>query len=161
MIEAFGRGAVACVRGEKILKKYRSRIDEAVSKGGDYEEYTTILLPTAVIHTGSEKIAMKLLEFQLVDITKIVLPEPNTKKEKAKKCSGHIVTTAHISDAIKVAYLSGDKDDAEGKFWVPGNALKMPNNMWQVVLNTGKQLLISEFKLLDSKRWYTKKPSTT
>jgi hypothetical protein len=156
-IEAFGRGAVAVVRGEEILKKWRSRIDQAVSEGADYEEYAAILLPSAVVKTDSEKIAMKLLDFQLVDIKKINLPEPDTKKEKAKKLSENIVTTAHISDAIKVAYLGGDEKNADDEFWVPGNALKMPDNKWQVVLNTGKQILISELELLDSKRWYVKK----
>jgi hypothetical protein len=48
---------------------------------------------------------MQLLDFQLVDITKIALPEPKTKKEKEKKCSEIIVTMVHISDAIKVACL--------------------------------------------------------
>jgi hypothetical protein len=48
---------VACVRGEEILKKWwRSQIDQAVSKGADYKEYATILLPTAVVHTNSERI---------------------------------------------------------------------------------------------------------
>ena len=50
---------------------------------------------------------MKSLAVQLVDIKKSVLPEPETKKEKAKKLSENIVATAHISDAIKVVYLGG------------------------------------------------------
>jgi hypothetical protein len=62
---------------------------------------------------------MKQLDFfQQVDITKVALPEQQTKNEKAKKCSENMVTTAHILDAIKVAYLGGDEDDAEDKFWV-------------------------------------------
>jgi hypothetical protein len=119
---------------------------------------TAILLPNAVVKTDSAKIAMKLLAFQLVDITKVALPEPETKKETAKKCSEFIVTTAHISDAIKVSYLGGDKENAENKFWVLGTAYKMPNKKWQVVLNTGKVVLILESELLDSKRcWDVKK----
>jgi hypothetical protein len=76
--------------------------------------------------------AMQLLDFQLVDITKVALPEPKAKI--AKKYSENILMTAHISDAIKTAYLGGDKEedeeDSEDQFWVPGNALKMPNKMW-------------------------------
>jgi hypothetical protein len=50
--------------------------------------------------------------------------------------------------------LGGDlEDDSDNnKFWVPGNAIKMPNKKWQVVLKTGKMLLVEESELLgDSK----------
>jgi hypothetical protein len=74
----------------------------------------------------------------------------------------YIVSTSHILDIINVSYLGGNLDeDAGDRFWVPGNAMKMPNKSWQVVLKTGKQLIISETKLLDSKQWYVKKPSAT
>jgi hypothetical protein len=69
-----------------------------VSKGADYKEYAAILLPSAMVNNDLEKIAMQLLDFQLVDVTKVAPPEPKTKKEKAKKCSEIIVATAHISD---------------------------------------------------------------
>jgi hypothetical protein len=102
-----------------------------------------------MVNNDLEKIAMQLLDFQLVDVTKVALPEPKTKKEKAKKCSEIIVATAHISD--------GRGRCRRQFFFKPGNALKMPNRMWQVVLNTGKQRLISEIELLDSKHWCVKK----
>ena len=80
--------------------------------------------------------------------------------------SEDIVTTAYVSDAIKVAYLGGDLENDnsnadDDKFWVPGNAIKMRNKKWQVVLKTRKMLLIEESELLgDSKQWYVKEPST-
>jgi hypothetical protein len=91
---------------------------------------------------------------------KLPPPKPKTKKERAKQLSEDVVTTmAYISHAIKVAYLGSDLEDStdnDDKFWVPGNALKMSNKKWQLVLKTGKMLLIEESELLDSKRWYVK-----
>jgi hypothetical protein len=69
-----------------------------------------------------------------------------------------MVSTLHVSDVINVSYLGGDLDeDAGDKFWIPGNAMKMPNKCWQVVLKTGKWILMSETKPLDPKQWYLKR----
>ena len=83
---AIGVGAVACVKGEQILGKWRKRIEQAVSEGTDYEEYASVLLPATAATTASEKLTMKLLHFELVDVKKLDLPIPKTKEEKKSKC---------------------------------------------------------------------------
>lgn len=102
-LEALGYGAVACVRGEQILSKWRNRIEEAVSEGADYEEYASILLPSSAATTESDKLSLKLFDFELVDVTKLILPVPTTTEEKAQQLSERMVSTSHISDVINVS----------------------------------------------------------
>ena len=45
----FGDSALALIRGEEILKKWRLAIEEGVSKGEKYEEYAKTLLPSGVL----------------------------------------------------------------------------------------------------------------
>jgi hypothetical protein len=45
-LDALGNRAVACVRGEQILGKWRTRLEEAICEGANYEEYTTVLPPS-------------------------------------------------------------------------------------------------------------------
>jgi hypothetical protein len=152
-LDALGNSAVACVRREQILTKWRAQIKQAVSEGAGYEEYAAVLLSSTAAMTESEKLALKLFD----NFKKLDLPCPKTKEVKAKQVSESMVSTSHILDVINVSYLGGDLDeDAGDRFWVPGNAMKTPNKSWQVVLKTGKQLIISETKSLDSKQSYVK-----
>jgi hypothetical protein len=73
-LEALGNGAVACVKGEQILAKWRSQIEEAVREGANYEEYAAVLKPSTAATTESDKLSLKLFDFELVDVKKLVLP---------------------------------------------------------------------------------------
>jgi hypothetical protein len=82
------------MRGEEILKEWQSWIEQAVSKGANYKEYAKVLSPSSIVTSNSNNLALKLLGFQIVDINNIALPQPKTKKERAKQLSEDIVMTA-------------------------------------------------------------------
>ena len=80
-----GNGVVTCVKGEQILGKWRKMITNAVSEGADYEEYTAVLLPPTAVTTESDKLALNLLNFELVDVNKLDLPVQKTIEETTKQ----------------------------------------------------------------------------
>ncbi len=80
-----GDTEVALIRGEEILKMWRRRIEHGVSEGNAYEEYARSISPGSVAtSTQATKIATKLIEFKLVDISKVELPAKTTKREREK-----------------------------------------------------------------------------
>jgi hypothetical protein len=54
-----------------------------VSEGESYENYSKVYSPINKVKTESEKLAMKLVTFEMVDIYKVKIPFKLTKKEKA------------------------------------------------------------------------------
>jgi hypothetical protein len=66
-----------------VVKKWRISIEEAVSKGEqDYDAFASILLPQAVTMTESEKIVLKLINFEQVNIKNVPIPLKKTKEER-------------------------------------------------------------------------------
>jgi hypothetical protein len=161
-LEKLGDVAVACLRGEEMLKKWRMQIVEAVIEGEDIHEYARILLPKSVATTVVEAITLKLVEFQRVDVTKIALPGSKTKEEQAHEITGRIVGSTHVTDPIRISYLSNldeDENNSEGrageeKKWKKGSAIKKANNKWKVFLEDDTEFDVTEMELLDSRRFY-------
>jgi hypothetical protein len=90
----FGDSALALIRGEEILKKWRLAIEEGVSKGEKYEEYAKTLLPSGVLGmSDAMKIALKLVTFEIVDISKVELSPKKTKEEKAREFTVNVINS--------------------------------------------------------------------
>ncbi len=90
---------------EKFIKKVCNRLD----------------LGSREVQEILDELTEELETYRLEQMESTTPNKPTVKqltereKEKAKKCSDNIVTMAHILDAIKVAYLGGDEEDAEAK----------------------------------------------
>jgi hypothetical protein len=172
--DGLGDTEVALIKGEEILKMWRTRIEHGVSEGNSYEEYARSISPESVA-TGTEatKIATKLIEFQLVDISKVELPEKSTKKERAAEITLNIVETTQVAEPIKITYLSSSStgqsttdDDSRnsehesselGEQWVDGSAIKLKGvKRWEVVVNNGERFEVDEEKLLDHEQFFVK-----
>jgi hypothetical protein len=162
-----GDVAVACIRGEELLKKWRMQIVEAVDEGEDIHEYARVLLPASVATNEVELIALKLVEFQRVDVSQIALPGKKTKAEEAHETTKRIVGSTHVTDPIRIAYLSTSDDSEESSLdqsdddqsveeqkWLKGSAVKKANNKWKILLEDDTEFMVDESELLDSKKCY-------
>jgi hypothetical protein len=77
---------------------WRRRIEHGVCEGNAYKEYTRLISPESVAtSTKATKIATKLIEFQLVDISKVKLPAKSPKKETAAEITLNIVKRTNQS----------------------------------------------------------------
>jgi hypothetical protein len=74
--------AVALMRGNEILAKWRKAIEEAVSEGKNYEDFSRALLPGSTAMDASHRIAMKLIQFEFVDVFNVPVPVKPTKEER-------------------------------------------------------------------------------
>jgi hypothetical protein len=93
-----GDTEVAPIWGEEILKMWRRRIEHGVCEGNAYTEYARLISPESVAtSTKATKIATKLIEFQLVDISKVKLPAKSPKKETAAEITLNIVKRTNQS----------------------------------------------------------------
>ncbi len=114
--------------------------------------------------TVVEAITLKLEEFQRVDVTKIALPGSKTKEEQADEITGRIVGSTHVTDPIRISYLSNldeDENNSEGqaeeeKKWKKGSAIKKARNKWKVFLEDDTEFNVMELELLDLQRFYVK-----
>ena len=157
-----GDHATAMIRGDEILKVWRERVEKGVSEGNEYEEYAAALLPETVVTSEIHKTAMKLICFELVDITKVTTEKKKTKEEKANETTKAIIKGAKISDPIKVAFLSdsdeSSSDDASTDSWTTGHALKTSKDgKWLVVSSAGASQEVEEDALMDASRYKIEK----
>ena len=157
----FGDSALALIRGEEILKKWRLAIEEGVSKGEKYEEYAKTLLPSGVLGmSDAMKIALKLVTFEIVDISKVQLPAKKTKEEKAREFTVNVINSTKIAmQPVEIAYLSSSSSDSDKSSdsndsnessddeavvvlqkWVEETAIKLSETKWQVILSDGSIL---------------------
>ncbi len=166
-----GDTEVALIRGEEILKMWRRRIEHGVSEGNAYEEYARSISPGSVAtSTQATKIATKLIEFKLVDISKVELPAKTTKRERAAEITLDIIKTTQVAEPIKVAYLSSSsstgqstsddnsgnsEDEASGlgQQWVDGSAIKLSVKKWEVIVRNGEMFEVNEDNLLDNEQY--------
>jgi hypothetical protein len=63
--------AVALICGGEMLSKWRKAIQEAVSEGKNYEDFSRTLLPGSTAMDDSHRVAMKMIQFKFVDSFKI------------------------------------------------------------------------------------------
>ena len=112
-VDAYGGDqAIALVRAEEILKKWRDKIDVGVEEGNDYNSFAKSCLPADAADTDATKIAAKLIEFKMVDISKVELPAKLTKEEKSRQHTAQIVKSTIIAEPIKVSFMSGPPSDS-------------------------------------------------
>jgi hypothetical protein len=112
-----GDVAVACIRGEEILRKWRLQLVEAVNEGEDIHEYARVLLPASMAATEVEQTALKIVKFQCVDVSKIALPGKKKKEEETHETTKCIVRSTHATDPIQISYLSNlDGNDSEEQY---------------------------------------------
>ncbi len=83
--------AVALIRGGEILSIWRKAIQEAVSEGENYEAFSCALLPQSTATCEAHRVAMKLIQFEFVDIFCVPLPVKPTKEERNYMTSVRIV----------------------------------------------------------------------
>jgi hypothetical protein len=165
-----GDAAVALIRGEEILKMWRSKIEFGVSQGNDYVAYAKSLSPISEATTKATKVAIKLINFQLVDISKVELPEKLTKEQKAAEFTLDIVRTTKLAEPIILSYLYSDEhsttedeqfnseqdESTNSGQWLDGSAVKITAKKWRVTLRGKEDFHVEEEDLLDSKRFKKK-----
>ncbi len=118
-----GNHSAAIIRDAEILKKWRNAIKQAVSEGESYENFAKAYSPNNEVKTDSEKLAMKLVTFELVDIYQVRISFKMTKKEKACQHTEDIVASTKISEAIQLTWM---KPTEEGSVGPPEKAFLDP-----------------------------------
>jgi hypothetical protein len=141
--------AVALIGGGEILAKWRRAIDNAVSEGEQYEAIARAILPGSTATDDAHKIALKLIQFEFVDIFEVELPLKPTKEERNYMTSVRIVQNTKMSEPEKITYLERDAqtttntDDVITVKRVKGTAIKQ-KDCWKVFLHDGRELVKSE-----------------
>jgi hypothetical protein len=164
---------IAEIQATKILGKWWGNIEKGVSEGNNAAAYSAIHLPQTFAETDYEKLVMKLVAFELVDVYKIPLPASKTKEERAKDISKTIVDLTPIARPINISYLltasSTDTDDDSTNntgtgphdfSWVDGTAIKRKNNTWNITIANGDELTFTSDKMLTSPKIYVKNAYT-
>jgi hypothetical protein len=75
-----------------------------VSEGNNETEYSKFYLPASFASTECEKLVMTLIKFEPVDVSKIPIPLPKTKEERADEISKTIVDLTPVARPIHVSY---------------------------------------------------------
>jgi hypothetical protein len=70
---------------------------------------------------------MKLVEFQLVDISKVELPAKMTKEQATKVTKG-IFKSTKVTEPIQVTYLNPEDTESDNNKPVSGTTVKASNN---------------------------------
>jgi hypothetical protein len=145
---------VAEIQATKILAKWREHIAKGVSEGNDELEYAAASLPGSMATTDFEKFAMKLVKFVAVDISKVPLPAPKTKEERAREISKTIIDLTPIARPIHISYLPEPTDNTGpvDSNWQKGTAVKGKNSIWNLMLSkNGDQFTFTSEQMLSSK----------
>jgi hypothetical protein len=146
---------VAEIQATMILAKWREHIANGVSEGNDEIQYATTCLPGSMARTDFEKFAMTLVKFEAVDISKVPLPAPKTKEEKAREISETIVDLTPIARPIHISYRPDEPTDNTGPVdsstaWQKGTAVKGKNSTWDVFLQNGDHFKFNSEQMLSS-----------
>ena len=131
----------------------------------DELEYAAASLPGSMATTDFEKFAMKLVKFVAVDISKVPLPAPKTKEERAREISKTIVDLTPIARPIHISYLPDEPTDNTGPddsstAWQKGTAVKGKNSIWNVMLRNGEQFNFTSEQMLSSSNMNIEKAYT-
>ena len=152
-----GDYAVALVVARGILARWREEIEKGVSEGEDRLKYSSSLKPAA--KTESEKVAMKLLQFREVDVSKLKTVQP-TMQEKARELSKRIVESSNETDPLYITYLSSSsssdsdsEDEATPVTKTKATAVKNADGGWTVVVKGGPVMEVQESDLLDDSKF--------
>jgi hypothetical protein len=153
---------------------WRRKIEQGVSEGNTYVEYVKSLSPKVGATTKATKTAIKLIQFQIVDISKVQLQAKSTKKQRAAEFTLDIINTTHIAEPIKLSYLSSreesttdddsrNSEDATSELsqWIDGSAIKLAMNRWQVIVSNGDNFIVDEEDLLDNEQYFVKQAFET
>jgi hypothetical protein len=143
---------IALLRGEEILSKWRRKVEAGVSEGNEENDYARNLLPSSCAADElALEVATRLIEFEIVDVTRIELPEKKTKEEKTKEHTDHLVKNTAVLEPLQVSCLNTDSDSES----VSGLAVKMESGKWQVMINGGlDKLEVDEGDLLDDTKYF-------
>jgi hypothetical protein len=145
---------VAEIQATMILAKWRDHIAKGVSEGNDEMLYATTCLPASMATADFEKFAMKLVKFDAVDISKVPLPAPKTKEERAGEISKTIIDLTPVARPIHISYLPDPTDNTgpvdSSATWQKGTAIKGKNSTWNVMLENGDQLNFNSEEMLSS-----------
>jgi hypothetical protein len=153
------------IQASRILGKWWTNIENGVSEGNDRAEYSKVASPDSFATTDCEKLVMKLVAFELVDVDKIPLPDKKSKEKRAKEISETIVDLTPVARPIHISYMvecssssSDDDDDTNseqsmntGPFdWIDGTAIKRKNGTWRVTISNGDELELTSDEMLAS-----------
>jgi hypothetical protein len=150
-----GDHSAAIIRAVEILKKWREAIKHAVSEGESYEKYSKAYSPVNEVKTESEKLAMKFVVFELVDISKVSLSIKLTRGEKERQHTEDIIASTKISEAIQLTYCKPAEGSVAGtEVSIPGSATKTSETTWSVFLSNRVRFEVEEKDLLDNQQFY-------
>jgi hypothetical protein len=142
---------VALIRGGEILPKWRRAIQEAVSEGKNYKQFSRTLLPTSNATCDAHQVTMKLIQFEFVDIFSVPLPVKPTKGEREYTTSVRIVKNTKLLEPVQVTYHERPDNDNNNESTtdatilkkVEGTAIKRREG-WNIFLVDGWKLETSE-----------------
>ena len=150
---------IALLRGEEILAKWRQQILAGVQEGNDYESYAKSLPPS----TGKDndiglKLAEKMIEFHMVDISKVSLPTKKNKNEKIREHSEMIVKTTKKFEPISITCLTdlASPADSSTATHAEGIAIKINDGKWKIMIQDIDEYEINDSELLDNNKYQIK-----
>ena len=126
--------------------------------------------------TNAEKMVLKLIDFEQVDINNVPLPVKKTKEERASEITINIITTTNFGEPIRVSYLvppngnndsNDEDDDKNNNIWednegrteykrktIPGTAAKKDVDQWRIFLSDWTNFTVTETKLRDLTKFF-------
>jgi hypothetical protein len=134
-------------------------LEQGVSEGNNVSPCSKTHLPEAFATTECEKSVLTLINFEVVDVSKIPLPAPKTTEDRAKEISNAIVLVTRLSQPIHVFCLVGDEesrhnagppDSSSAAFWIEGTAMKGENATWNIILSNGNDMTMTTKEMLTS-----------
>jgi hypothetical protein len=139
-----GDHCVAEIQATMILAKWREHIAKGVSEGNDKTLHATTCLPASMASTDFEKLAMKVVKFEVVDISKVPLPAPKTKEERAREISKTIIDLTPIARPIHVSYLPEPTDNTgpvdSSAAWQKGHSRQGKKFDWEGVSSKWRRI---------------------
>jgi hypothetical protein len=148
--------AVALIRGGEILAKWRKAIHAAVMEGEVYESIARAIMPGSVATDDAHRVAIKMIQFEFVDIFTVLLPKKATKEEREYTASVRIVKNTKMSEPVKITYLEstpGETPEVSTIKRVRGTAIKR-KDCWKVFLNDGRELQKCEMDLVNAQSFF-------
>jgi hypothetical protein len=173
------------IQASRILGKWWGHIEHGVSEGNDAAAYSMLHLPWSFAETDFEKLAMKMVTFELVNVNNIPLPAPKTKEEREKQISRTIVDLTPVARPIKISYLVSTADTPDTNAndelptatggsvsslsscsssfcssWLHGTAIKRKNATWTISISNGDELTLTSDEMLTSTKMRVKNAYT-
>ena len=96
--------AIAMLRAEEVLSKWRKAIETAVGEGADEAQMSEACQPSA--QTPAQETAFLLAELNRVQVEDLELPPALSKEERALEITQDILKSTKIAEPIKIVYFS-------------------------------------------------------